>query len=473
MQKKKSFPLYFTLYQKKEDKLAMIQTTELHDYSGGSSKFIRFGSDVFSPLLSPSACNLSTAINPQDVILNRDSTVLAKLDKKQVFTVESASIISPTGYTETVRTPYLNFNDIFFDTSPAELMFSIDCPNNDSDSSVCSNRSQSILASPTEEFMSLPPSSAILQSQLYNHSSDYFIRNNSFIEEIKSSLTVEQQQYITSSMTRFSSTYSCASPSKMKESYDLITPDLSHALNIYQPDLTAYDDIFEKKNRNYFSDSDSDSGTAISSSPYDDGFKNDKKMDLDFYRDGGEDETRLKSLLNILEDINYCTNFSSIRSKLDQVRTEYISEITVAFIKIHQSPVDDEFTVLCSSVIEAYNSANRNVTKYSAKAGCTDVQMTPVTNKKRKKIDAKDTTDYKKQKLNKKVQDHSLQQEKKTRKNYDPKSINALMDWYLSNDGKAPSGKSRQILSHKTGKSEVQSKYFILGQKVIMKTNLF
>ncbi|KAG2200628.1 hypothetical protein INT47_007372 [Mucor saturninus] len=455
----------------------MIQATEIHDYDGSSSRVMRFGSDVYSPLLPPSICNQSTAINPQDVILNRDTTFLAssmaRNNKKQAPITDGTLMISPTGYIETVRTPYLNFNDIFFNTSPTGMMFSIDCPNSSSDSSICSNSSQSGLASPTKEFISLPPSSTILQSQLDNNSLDYFIKNNSFIENIKSSLTVEQQQYITSSMTALSTTYSCAttSPSKIRESYDLNTPDVSHDLNIYQPDLTAYEDIFGNDDKIKFSSSSSDSGTAISRISFDDDLESDSQMNLSLYGGGDKDEeahepyyvstgrseTRLKSLLNILDDINSDTNISNVISALDHVRSEYISEITIAFIKIHQSPADDEFTVLCASVIKAYNSANRNVTKFSAYIGCTDVQKTPVINKKGKKINIKNPAKkYTKQTFTKKETNCSLQQEKRSRKNYDPKSINVLMDWYLKNNGKAPSGKSRQILSEKTGKSDVQ-----------------
>lgn len=445
------------------------QDTGIYDYDNSFPRVIKFGSDVFRSLIpsppyfqSLNNVILTTAINPQDVILNQETALISspvvKTNRKQV-PLDSVLMISPARYSETVRSPYLNFEDIFFDASPTDTMFSIGCPDSSSGSSICSSNSQEGL-SPTEKFNfeeSLPPSSAILQSQLNNSSLDYLIKNNSFIEEIKSSLTVEQQQYINSGVTKLTSTYSCTTTSsKPKESFDLATPDFSHDHSVYQPDLTAYADIF--KDNDGYEYSCSDFSISVSDCSYNDGVMSDLENGLDdedsqpLYPSTEKSETRLRSLLNILNNLNNGKDFSNIQNTLEQVKAEYISEITNAFIYNHQSPRDGKLTDLCSSVIKAYNSANRIVTKYSAEKGCTEVQEI---SRKRKVVVTKK---HQNEKATKKNISRSPQQRKKNRKNYDPDSITALMDCFLKNNGKAPSNESRRTLAEITGKSDIQSK---------------
>ncbi|CEP13913.1 hypothetical protein [Parasitella parasitica] len=62
------------------------------------------------------------------------------------------------------------------------------------------------------------------------------------------------------------------------------------------------------------------------------------------------------------------------------------------------------------------------------------------------------------------VKDNSIK--KKTRKNYNSNTTNILMNWFFQHNGKAPSNQIRNELAMKTGKSVIQSEYFIYCQKL-------
>lgn len=126
------------------------------------SKVIKFRGDLFSPVIPPSSCletinnklNISTAINPQDIVLAQNQTTriavtavtgmdYEKEEEEKENTTRTVYAISPTGFVETVRSPYsAKFGHTLFDTSSDDdyPMFSIDCS---SGSNIPTNNSSS------------------------------------------------------------------------------------------------------------------------------------------------------------------------------------------------------------------------------------------------------------------------------------------------------------------------------------------
>lgn len=485
------------------------------------SKVIRFGSDLFSPLIPPLTTSNTTAVNPQDIILNREAvlplssektndiyqssltSISSKVPENEIY-FGNAIAIGPAGYIETVLSPYSNFEDIFFDVTTPDSSFSIECKSNDDSNDVIhvhknlcepfiTNSDTFKMRSTSDEESNfgyiLPPSSAILQSQLDNSSLDYFISNNSFIEEIKSSFSIEQQQYINSGMTNLSSTVPCTTtpPSLTTESDDLITPNYLESVNKLQPDVTFYDGMFE----NCTSEDESDNCYSTMVSPS----TNYLDQDNDDYimksqspivkKDDEHIKERLQALLSELNNLIEMGKDCSI-AHLEDIKKEYISEISDATICCNsRTPVDDSKDWnenLYIAIIKSYNKINdkighfptktnaqTNMKKVEKSSDCSNPakQEKAASNKKRKLHDKKTEVDIErslnkrkawKRDTSRKVDNRYSEDVKKSRKNYNTDTINVLMDWYLENDGKPPTAESKQYLADLTRKTDIQSK---------------
>ncbi|KAG2237906.1 hypothetical protein INT48_002211 [Thamnidium elegans] len=377
------------------------------------------------------------------------------------------NMIDPTEcYIETEQPFYLSFNDTLFNDLPSsDLMFSVKCPEEtfSSSSSICSipTRRSSSTAHPIvpeEESISLPPSAAILESELNRSSLDYFIANNSFIEEIRSSISLEQQQYINSGMARMTPSHiGVTNPSTTvkEKAYDLISSTDCNSLYFLQ---TAHNDIFENEesqdkychpsNNNCLWDEDIDQ-TGITENLVDEGGE---------YYSSKEYENRVSSLLQRLNHFIH-ENKDRDSSAFQEIKREYNLEINHLFkykdllsgtqILKEDSEQNHKLGKLYTSIFKAYGKANLKVdnTKSMNKEGSTSVRV----NEKRKKCDTERRTP------NKRIR-YSIQEkyEKKSRKNYGPNVVNTLMDWYLNNDGGTPTNKEKQVLAEITGKSSIQ-----------------
>lgn len=483
------------------------------------SKVIRFGSDLFSPLIPPLTTSNTTAVNPQDIILNREAVFPLYLEKTSDFYQSSltstpskvreneiysnsAIAIGPAGYIETVRSPYSNFEDIFFDVTTPDSSFSIECKSNDvsndiirghndlCEPSMANSNTFTMRSNSDEESnlgYALPPSSAILQSQLDNSSLDYFISNNSFIEEIKSSFSIEQQQYINSGMTNLSSTVLCTTtpPSLTTKSDDLITPNYLESVNILQPDVTSYHGMFE----NCTSEDESDNCYSTMVSPSTDYLDEDsdnntiKSLSPIVKKDDDHTKGRLQALLCEINRLIDMGDDCSI-AHLEDMKKEYISEISDAITySTSWPPVNDnkdKKESLYFAIINSYNKINENIGHISTKTNrhpnikkarknsdfSNPAKREKTTsNKKRKLLDKNIEVDvesrlYKrkawKRDASKKVNDRHSEDVKKSRKNYNTDTINVLMDWYLENEGKPPTAESKQYLADLTGKTDIQ-----------------
>jgi hypothetical protein len=351
------------------------------------SKVMRFGTDLFSPIIPPplyisnaKTNATTTAINPQDIISTQNQTCNISKSPQSFFSNKDeiglgfgAYTVTHNGYIEGVKSPYSKLGDVFLDVSSDDL-FSINSGSSSNDSS--SNNS---ICSTMES--SLPPSSAIFQSELNSSSLDFFISNNSFIEEIKSSLSVEQQHYIiNSSVTSLSP---CMTP---------FTGNNFMIDTSYDPtqDSNLYNDIFdEEKSYNRLSYSSSQYQIACE-----------------------EEEIAEEDIINKLEyhdqKLNITTCEQTIESDIKQEEDKSLNIKSSRKKRKRSNKNEEEETTQADNI------------KY-------DGHFTTFTYKK-------------------------------SRKNYNEDTINLLMDWYLQNNGKAPSNPTKKMLAEMTGKSEIQSK---------------
>ncbi|CAO3619718.1 unnamed protein product [Mucor hiemalis] len=463
------------------------------------SKVMRFGSDLFSPLIPPLTTSITSAVNPQDIILNRETVLPLYLQninddhQSSLIPLNNAVAIGPAGYIETVRSPYSSFGDIFFDVTTPDSSFSIECKSDDSNGGnihgrvkLCEpltrNSDTFAMRSSSDEEPSLgytlPPSSAILQSQLDNSSLDYFIRNNSFIEEIKSSFSMEQQQYINSGMTNSSSTMPCTTMplSLTTRSDDMITPNYLESVNILQPDVTIYDGMFE----NSASEDESDNFFSITVSPSTKYFSLDEEDDDNTMKsknlpvDEKGDEHIKEKLISLLRELNILNEMESNCSTvcLEEIKKKYTSEINDAFVCSSSwttvNDKEDNLKNLYFAIIKSYNAINDKLVPILARTNVKKVGNISdcsirVSDKKRKLSEKNTDVERKRYKrktvkkdIPRKVDNKYNEDVRKSRKNYNSDTINILMDWYLENDGKPPTAESKQNLSDLTRKTDIQ-----------------
>ncbi|KAI9275248.1 hypothetical protein EDC94DRAFT_592517 [Helicostylum pulchrum] len=427
---------------------------------------ISLGCNFSDPYVPPSTQqhfkvrnNSTVAINPQDIILDKNRRVSYHPNAAdyQMEDYLFKNMIDPTGcYNETEQPFYSSFSDTLFNDSPSsDLMFSVGCPeetfsSSSSISSIPTRRSSSTTDSivPEEELISLPPSAAILQSELNRSSLDYFIANNSFIEEIRSSISLEQQQYINSGMARMTPSHTgVTNPSTTvkEKAYDLISSTDYTNLYFHQ---TAYDDIFENEESRdkYYNPSNTDctsnenkDGTEIKEHSVDEG---------DEYYCSKEYENRVTALLQRLNVFIY-ENKDHDSSTFQEIKREYRDEINDVFkykdllsdtqILKENSEQSRKLGKLYTSISNAYGRINLKINNTKGmneeEKNCVTERLTP----------------------NKRIRYSSQEKiEKKSRKNYGPDVVNVLMDWYLDNDGSTPSNKEKQVLAERTGKSSTQ-----------------
>lgn len=440
---------------------------------------IGLGCNFFDPSVPPSAQqhfkarnNSTVAINPQDVILNKNSTISYHLNVAdyQMEDYLFKNMIDPTGcYNETEHPFYSSFSDTLFNDPPSDLMFSVGCPEEtfSSSSSICSIPTRRLSSTTDsieseEELISLPPSAAILQSELNRSSLDYFIANNSFIEEIRSSISLEQQQYINSGMAKTAPSHTRVtntSATVKEKAYDLVSS--TDCTNLYFQQ-TSYDDIFENEesqdkchdpsNNDCISNEDTDE-TEIAEHVVD---------EENEYHSSKEYKNRVTALLQRL-NVFINENKGHDSSNFQEIKREYNDEINNVFkykdllsdtqVLKENSEQSRKLGKLYTSIFNTYGKANLKIdnTKGMNKEGSTNVQV----NGKRKHCVTEMRTP------NKRICYSSQEKsEKKSRKNYGPDVVNALMDWYLNNNGGTPSNKEKHVLAEITGKSSTQSKFF-------------
>ncbi|KAI9364339.1 hypothetical protein BD770DRAFT_469493 [Pilaira anomala] len=382
--------------------------------------------------------NITMAINPQDIILNsNDSNSYYR--RNHYFENTSPD---PSGYfmkTEQQQQPlYLNFNDNIINDTLDDLMFSIPCPEESfsSSSSICSlptRRSSSTDDTPEQQNQPepfLPPSAAILQSELDKSSLDYFIANNSFIESIRSSIPIDQQKYINSGVANLTPIYSAGVTATEKvETYDLSQKDTNHSF-LHQ-DNDAYNDMFEKSRDHSFSVDQ----TEIT--------EEEGEEDDDITVEE-QHKTRVISLMIKLKHLNRSSHtdrnkYNHLSSLLEDIKRDYNVELNHVF-KYADAPSTENFELR-----ELYTSIFKSYVEAKLKIDDTKTCSTNVTNKKRKACGTENDCSTSVQ-----------QQGKKSRKNYKSDVILILMDWYLKHNGKIPNSKDRQALSKETGKSMAQ-----------------
>lgn len=429
-----------------------------HHHDNGTDKNIsELPSKLFNSPQQPRFINnITMAINPQDIILNGNDSN-SYYHRNHYF---ENTLPDPSEYfmeTQQQHPLYLNFNDNLINHTPDDLMFSIPCPEESfsSSSSICSlptRRSSSTDGTPEQQNQPepfLPPSVAILQSELDKSSLDYFIANNSFIEGIRSSIPIDQQKYINSGVANLTPIYSAGVTATEKvETYDLSQKNTNHSF--FHQANDAYNDVFEKsRDHSFFDDQ-----TEITEEEEEEEEDGDSTIEE-------QHETRVISLMVELKHLNRSSNtgrnrYSYLSSLLEDIKRDYNVELNHV-LKYADAPSTEnpELRELYTSIFKSYIEAKLKIDDTKA---CS----TNVTNKKRKACDTENDCSASVQQ----------QQGKKSRKNYKSDVIFILMDWYLKHNGKIPNNKDRQALSKETGKSMAQSKSFLFFlKKNVKETN--
>lgn len=404
------------MYNPIEKDDALFYPDKRHYVSG--VKVMRFGYELFSPVIPPPTTTLNAgsmpmddipaAVNPQDIIItsNRDTNItpisnnnrhwfqLSSEQRTVIFRGSDALAIigGPNGHIETVRSPYSSLGDKFLSTTE-------------------DNRNK--LPSPITfnegifNYGKLLPSSSISQSEIIfdGNPLGFFDENSALVEQhINSGITNSSASFC--EPTAIDNNTSREQQQQQQQSSDgLVTTSFSF--------MDTYDE--------------EDDDSSVETNPLD---LLEQNEDFSVLVVPESAETLLAKLIEELKDLiqgELC--FTRYNKAFGKVKKEYKAELSCALKSDH---VGNTFYIEIKRLRDMAND-----------------KLKRLESNKRSKKRKGETVE---------AEESILAVNKKTRKNYNSDTIHVLMDWYLVNNGKPPSNQCKKELAEKTGKTDIQSK---------------